>query len=197
MTGDTIPVTLGHEFSGIIKEIGPGVTGFEVDQPCVVQPTIFCGHCSACQEGDQNICQNGGFIGLSGAGGGLSEAVCVNATHIFPLPKGISLDTGALVEPLAVAWHAVSAGPEINSNSVVLVIGCGPIGMALILCLKAKGVKTIIVAEVASSRRSFAKEFGATHILNPVNEDILATVTELSNGRGADVAFDCAGVPQR
>ncbi|KAI0440748.1 GroES-like protein [Xylaria telfairii] len=195
VTGETIPVTLGHEFSGVIKEIGAGVTGFEIGQACAVQPTLFCGHCAACDGDAENVCHTGGFVGLSGGGGGLSEAVCVNATHVFPLPEGLELDTGALVEPLSVAWHALSAAPEINPDSIVLVIGGGPIGLAAILCLKAKGVKTIIVSEIAASRQNFAKQFGATQVISPINDDVTKVVLSLSNGRGADVTFDCAGVP--
>ncbi|CAH0045076.1 unnamed protein product [Clonostachys solani] len=195
VTGETIPITLGHEFSGVVKEIGEGVEGFTVGQPCAIQPTIFCGKCPACNVGARNICHNGGFIGLSGGGGGLSEAVCVNATHVFPLPHGVSLDTGALVEPLAVAWHAVSAAPEITQDSTVLVIGGGPIGLAAILCLRGKGVKSIIVSEVAAARQRFAKEFGASSVINPVKEDVNKVVLELTGGKGVDVAFDCAGVP--
>ncbi|KAI0532856.1 GroES-like protein [Xylaria digitata] len=195
VTGEAIPITLGHEFSGVIKEIGPGVTGFEIGQACAVQPTLFCGHCAACEGDAENVCHNGGFVGLSGSGGGLSEAVCVNATHVFPLPEGLELETGALVEPLSVAWHAVSAAPEIGPDSIVLIIGGGPIGLALILCLKAKGVKTIIVSEIAASRQNFARQFGATQVVNPVNDDVTKVVQTLTNGSGADVTFDCAGVP--
>ncbi|KAI0908749.1 GroES-like protein [Ustulina deusta] len=195
ITGEAIPITLGHEFSGVIKEIGPGVTGFEIGQACAVQPTIFCGHCTACESGAENVCDVAGFVGLSGGGGGLSQAVCVNATHVFPLPEGLELETGALVEPLSVAWHALSAAPEISPNSIILIIGGGPIGLAMILCLKAKGVETIIVSEIAASRQNFAKQFGATHVVNPVDEDVVKVALTVSNGRGADVAFDCAGVP--
>lgn len=195
VTGETIPVTLGHEFSGVIKEIGPGVTGFTVGQACAVQPTVFCGHCAACESGAQNACHTGGFVGLSGGGGGLSEAVCVRATHVFPLPENLTLEMGALVEPLSVSWHAITAAPEINSDSVTVVLGGGPIGLAAILCLKAKGVKTIIVSEVATSRQKFATEFGATKVVNPLKEDLKKVALELSDGRGADVVFDCAGVP--
>ncbi|KAI0487269.1 GroES-like protein [Xylaria cf. heliscus] len=195
VTGETIPVTLGHEFSGVIKEIGPGVAGFRIGQACAVQPTLFCGHCAACEGGAENVCPDGGFVGLSGGGGGLSEAVCVNATHVFPLPEGLGLETGALVEPLSVAWHALSAAPEINPDSVVLIIGGGPIGLAMILCLKAKGVKTIVVSEIAASRQNFARQFGATQVVSPINHDITKVVLGVSDGRGADVAFDCAGVP--
>lgn len=195
VTGETIPVTLGHEFSGIITEIGSDVKGFEIGQPCTVQPTIFCGHCVACAAHAENVCHDGGFVGLSGGGGGLSEAVCVSATHVFPLPQNLTLEMGALVEPIAVSWHAVSAAPGIGEDTVALVLGGGPIGLAAILCLKAKGVKNIIVSEVATSRQNFARQFGASSIVNPATEDVKQLILDATNGKGADVVFDCAGVP--
>ncbi|KAF4420086.1 hypothetical protein F53441_14398 [Fusarium austroafricanum] len=195
LTSESIPVTLGHEFSGIISEVGPDVTGFEVGQPCVVQPTLLCGHCAACHSHAENVCHTGGFVGLSGGGGGLSESVCANATHVFKLPENVPLELGALVEPLSVAWHAMSAAPEINPSSKVTILGGGPIGLAMILCLKAKGVSEIIVSEVAASRQNFAKEFGATRVVNPIKEDLKEVILGLTNGFGADVTFDCAGVP--
>ncbi|KAJ4256166.1 hypothetical protein NW762_009243 [Fusarium torreyae] len=195
ITKESIPVTLGHEFSGVISEVGPGVKGFEVGQPCAVQPTVFCGHCAACNSHAEHVCHTGGFVGLSGGGGGLSEAVCVRATHVFPLPQNLSLEIGALVEPLSVAWHAMSAAPEISSNSKVVIEGGGPIGLAMILCLRAKGVSEIIVSEVATSRQNFAKQFGATRVVNPIKEDLNDVVLGLTDGMGADVVFDCAGVP--
>lgn len=127
----------------------------------------------------------------------MSEAVCVSASHVFPLPDNVPLDVGALIEPLSVSWHAVSAAPPVDSGSVVVIIGGGPIGLATILCLKAKGVQEILVSEVASSRRNFATQFGASQAINPIETDVNKAVLELSNGQGADVVFDCAGVPAR
>jgi threonine dehydrogenase-like Zn-dependent dehydrogenase len=102
-----------------------------VGQQCVVQPTIVCGTCHACLAGVENICYNGGFIELSGGDGGLSESVVVPEKTIIPLPSDIPLDAGALVEPLSVAWHAVSAAPLI-SDFVVLILGAGPVGLAVV-----------------------------------------------------------------
>ncbi|OSS44697.1 hypothetical protein B5807_10651 [Epicoccum nigrum] len=193
-TNDSIPITLGHEFSGVITELGPDVKGFTVGQQCVVQPTIACGTCHACIAGCENVCYNGGFIGLSGGGGGLSEHVVVPQKAIIPLPSNIPLDVGALVEPLSVAWHAVSAAP-LDTSSSALILGGGPIGLAVVQCLKAKGVRQIIMSEVSSSRQRFAREFGAHHVLDPKTYDVVKMSRELAGNGGPDVVFDCAGVP--
>jgi len=140
------------------------------------------------------VCYNGGFIGLSGGGGGLSENVVVQEKAIIALPSNIPLDVGALVEPLSVAWHAVSAAP-IEPDTVALILGGGPIGLAVVQCLKAKGVKKIIMSEVSSSRQRFAREFGAHHVLDPKTYDTVKVSRELSGSGGPDVVFDCAGVP--
>ncbi|KAJ4990835.1 hypothetical protein SVAN01_03624 [Stagonosporopsis vannaccii] len=193
-TNDTIPITLGHEFSGVVTELGPDVSGFEIGQHCVVQPTIACGDCHACVAGVENVCYNGGFIGLSGGGGGLSEDVVVPEKAIIALPPGIPLDVAALVEPLSVAHHAVSAAP-ITPDAAALVLGGGPIGLAVIQCLRARGVHKILVSEVSSSRQRFARAFGATHVLDPKTYDVVKMARELSGQGGPDVVFDCAGVP--
>lgn len=195
VTKDTIPITFGHEFSGVIKELGEGVMGFEIGQKVVVQPTIYCATCSVCLSGIENACPNGGFIGLSGGGGGLSDAVVVPSRAVLALPDNVPLDIGALVEPLAVAWHAVeAAGAALTTDSTVLVLGGGPIGLAVVQCLSARKTKKIIVSEVATQRQRFAKEFGAHHVLDPKTYDLVALSRQLSGGDGPNVVFDCAGV---
>lgn len=194
MTGETIPITFGHEFSGTILEVGSGVTGFKPGQHVAIQPTIYDGTCSACHRGLENICYNGGFVGLSGWGGGLSDAVTVPANYVLPLPENVPLDIGALVEPLSVGWHAVSQSP-LKPDSKILVLGGGPIGISCILALRARGCGEIIVSELSSSRQKFAKHFGATHIIDPTKEsNFVKKVQELTDGEGVDIVFDCAGV---
>jgi threonine dehydrogenase-like Zn-dependent dehydrogenase len=140
------------------------------------------------------VCFNGGFIGLSGGGGGLSESVVVPEAAVLSLPDNVPLDVGALVEPLSVAWHAISAAP-LAPDSIVLVLGGGPIGLAIVQCLVAKGVRKIILSEMSGARQRFAREFGAHHVLCPKTYDIVKMSKALSNGSGPDVVFDCAGVP--
>lgn len=193
-TKESIPITLGHEFSGVITELGSTVSSFAVGDRVVVQPTISCGTCAACTAGVENVCYNGGFIGLSGGGGGLSDSVVVPEGAVLRLPDNVPLDIGALVEPLSVAWHAISAA-ELKTDSVVLILGGGPIGLAIVQCLHSLGTKKIIMSEVSASRQRFAREFGAHHILDPKTYDIVALSKELSGSDGPDIVFDCAGVP--
>ncbi|OJD38951.1 sorbitol dehydrogenase [Diplodia corticola] len=205
LTKDAIPITLGHEFSGVIREIGAAVppaheaggrTTFRVGQKVVVQPTVYCGACGACRNGVENACHSGGFVGLSGGGGGLSDAVVVPNGAVLPLPDGVPLDVGALVEPLSVAWHATeAAGGNLTEDSTALVLGGGPIGLAVVQCLAAKNVKKIIMSEIAAQRQKFAREFGAHHVLDPKTYDLATISRQLSGGDGPDVVFDCAGVP--
>ncbi|KAG0647485.1 putative diacetyl reductase [Hyphodiscus hymeniophilus] len=194
VTKETLPVTFGHEFSGTVIEVGEGVTGFEIGQKASIQPTIYDGTCPACHRGLENICYNGGFVGLSGWGGGLSDAVTVPANYVLPLPDNVPLDIGALVEPLSVGWHAVSQSP-LKKDSNVLILGGGPIGISVILALRARGCGYIIVSELSSSRQRFARHFGASHIIDPTKEtDFVKQIRSLAGGEGVDIVFDCAGV---
>ncbi|EXJ79145.1 hypothetical protein A1O3_08646 [Capronia epimyces CBS 606.96] len=192
-----MPVTIGHEFSGEIVEIGSKVnntSGLKVGDRVAVQPTVCCFGCGPCKEGYINCCDSAGFVGLSGGGGGMSDYVCVDSQFVYKLPDHIPLDVGALVEPLAVAWHAVNQYP-VKEGDTALVMGAGPIGLGVIQCLKARGAKTIIVVELAKERQNFAKQFGATHILDPRYEDVVKRCKELCDGQGPHVALDAAGVP--
>ena len=193
VTRETIPVTFGHEFSGTVIEVGKGVTNFRPGQHVSIQPTIYDGTCGACKRNLENVCYNGGFVGLSGWGGGLSDAVTVPASYVLPLPVTIPLDVAALVEPLAVGWHAVSQSP-LEKHSNILILGGGPIGIAFIQALRARGCGQIMVSELSASRQKFAKQFGADHVLDPREVDIVAKAQELTGGEGVDIVFDCAGV---
>lgn len=193
ITGETLPLTLGHEFSGIVEDVGEGVTHVKKGDRVCVQPTIYDGDCRSCVRGLVNCCDNNGFVGLSGWGGGLCESTVVPHTAVKKLPDNVSLEVGALVEPLSVGWHSVAMSPYQPGDSA-LILGGGPIGLAVIQALKGRGCENIIVSEVSSKRRDFATQFGAHHVVDPVNEDVVKRVLELTNGNGADVAYDAAGV---
>lgn len=108
------PITMGHEFSGAISEIGADVTGLSEGDPVAVNPLLYCGECRQCARGDYHVCDSVGFIGLSGGGGGFAENIVVDAEKAVPLRDDLPLEYGALVEPLSVGLHAVrrsGAGP--------------------------------------------------------------------------------------
>lgn len=111
MTGESPPIILGHEFSGVVEKIGSGVTRFKPGDRVAVQPTIYDGDCRACCRGLTNSCDSFGFIGLSGWGGGMSEYTCAPEQYCKKLPDDFPLDLGALVEPLAVGWHVSDKDP--------------------------------------------------------------------------------------
>ncbi|EEH45868.2 uncharacterized protein PADG_02018 [Paracoccidioides brasiliensis Pb18] len=139
ITGEMLPVTLGHEFSGRVVR-APPTSSLVPGQPVAIDPRFFCSSCPACKETATNCCRHVGSLGLSGGGGGLSEMVSVHPAMLHPLPEGTDLAAAALIEPLAVAWRAVKRRP---------------IGVATVFVLKAEGCDMILVSEKAARRREF------------------------------------------
>ncbi|KAK8023650.1 hypothetical protein PG993_011716 [Apiospora rasikravindrae] len=199
LTGEVWPITLGHEFSGDVVAVGSDVArdpdGVKVGDRVACQPTICCSKCPSCRQGAVNCCDSLGFIGLMGGGGGLSDFICVDAEFAHKLPDSIPYEIGALVEPLSVAWHAVEQA-AVQPGDDVLVMGAGPIGLAVIQCLRAQQFGgQIIVVELSSKRKEFARQCGATTVLDPQEEDVVSRCKSLcGGGQGPAVALECAGV---
>ncbi|AHY45873.1 Threonine dehydrogenase and related Zn-dependent dehydrogenase [Rubrobacter radiotolerans] len=192
ITHETLPLTLGHEFAGEIEEVGEG-SRFSVGEKVAINPVYFCGECTECLRGDHNLCKKLGFYGLMGGGGGMSEHAVVPEYMINPLPEGLTTEQGALVEPIAVGLRAVRRS-GLKAGDSAVVFGAGPIGAVTVQCLKALGAGTIIVCEVAEARKKKALEIGADHVVDPSKEDAVAGILDLTDGDGADVSFDCAGI---
>ncbi|KUI64287.1 putative diacetyl reductase [(R)-acetoin forming] 2 [Cytospora mali] len=193
LTKESLPLTIGHEFSGVVEEVGEGVTHVKKGDRVCIQPTLWDGSCLSCKRGLVNCCDKNGFLGLSGWGGGMSEHTNAPSEAVKLLPDNVSLEVGALVEPLSVGWHAVNISPYREGDSA-LVLGGGPIGLAVIQALISRGCKNIIVSEVAKRRREFAISFGAHHVVDPTVSDLVTEVKKMTENKGADVGFDCAGV---
>ncbi|HEY8343218.1 MAG TPA: 2,3-butanediol dehydrogenase [Calditerricola sp.] len=193
LSNDKAPVILGHEFSGRVVEVGEGVTKVKVGDPVVVEPILRCGKCPACLKGKYNLCEQLGFHGLSGGGGGFSEYTVVDEYMVHKMPEGLSFEQGALVEPAAVALHAVRSS-KLKPGDKAAVFGTGPIGLLVIEALKAAGAAEIYAVEVSKERLQKAKELGATAVINPKEEDPVQKLLELTDG-GVDVAFEVTGVP--
>jgi (R,R)-butanediol dehydrogenase / meso-butanediol dehydrogenase / diacetyl reductase len=192
LSGETLPVVLGHEFSGTAEEVGDDVTDVKVGDAVVVEPLMVDDDCPACRSGRYNLCKNLGFIGISGRGGGLSEHVVVEKRWVHPVGD-LPLDQAAMIEPLAVSLHGVRLSGA-REGDIAVVGGAGPIGLLTAAVLKAFGVR-VIVSEIASARKEKAVSTGvADMVVDPTSDDVAAIVDRETARAGADVAFDCAGV---
>lgn len=193
LTGAAIPVFLGHEFSGTVLEVGGGVDVGLVGRNVAVRPTYSCGECASCRLGLRNICRKLAFHGLSGPGGGLSELTALPAEMVHVLPDSVSLELGALVEPMAVGHHAVERVP-LDLGELAVVFGAGPIGIGLWFALRARGHDRILVTETSPERRAAIEALGADCVIDPRATDLADAVADLTDGVGARVVFDAAGV---
>ena len=194
ISGESAPITLGHEFSGVISEVGEGVTDLTVGQHVVVEPYIIDSSVDTGPEStDYHLSENMNFIGLGGRGGGLSENVVVERRWVHPISNEVPLDAAALIEPLSVAHHAVTRSGA-RAGQWALIGGAGPIGLLTAAVLKAEGVN-VVMSEISSLRRQKALDSGVADVaLNPAEVDVVAEVKALTGGRGADVAFEATSV---
>ena len=193
LTGARPPQVLGHEFSGTVSELGEGVESVNVGDPVAVWPIYHCDSCPACEKGLYNTCRQIGFHGLTSNGGGMAEYTIVAAESVYVLPGNVDLRMGALVEPMAVAWHAVERS-GVRAGQSAFIAGAGPIGIGVWFALRARGVEAIIVSEPSDERRTALAGLGADALVDPAGEDVNAAVETYTRGRGVDVAFDAAGV---
>jgi (R,R)-butanediol dehydrogenase/meso-butanediol dehydrogenase/diacetyl reductase len=183
---------MGHEFAGVVSAVGSGVTNVSEGDRVAVEPYLVCGQCSACAAGRYNICRKLGFVGLAGQQGGFAEKCVVDARWAHPLGD-LSTDVGALVEPLAVGYHAVRLS-GLRSGGTAAVFGAGPIGLVTAAALKAVGAGQVISVEPAAARKEKASVAGADVVLDPTETDVPDAIRDLTGGAGADVAFECAGI---
>lgn len=191
---EKMPIVFGHEFGGVVTEVGAGVTRARVGDLVAVRPSLYDGTCDACAAGHTNVCRYWGWLGIH-ASGGLAERAVVEDKTVFRLPPGTKPEISALVEPLAVGWHATRLVRGLTPDSTVLILGGGPIGCAVYFALRAQGLTRIVVSEVSEARRSMLAALGAEHVVSPADTDVGAAVRELSGPDGAHAAFDCAGLP--
>ncbi len=191
LTHQELPLTLGHEFSGTITAVGAGVTGWREGDRVAVEPIYKCGHCGPCAAGNYNVCQQIGFHGLM-SDGGMAEYTVVPTNMLHRLPDNVSLELGALVEPMSVAYHAATLG-DVKPGDTAMVFGAGPIGIGLWFALRGKGLQEIFVVEPSPTRRAAIEALGAV-TLDPTATDVPGFIADHTYGAGADAVFDAAGV---
>jgi threonine dehydrogenase-like Zn-dependent dehydrogenase len=191
------PIIMGHEAAGVIAGVGNGVTGWAAGDRVTFDSTIYCGHCEFCRRGLINLCDNRRVLGVScedyRQNGAFAEFVAVPQHILYRLPDGLAFEHAALVEPFAIALHAIRRAPP-ELNDTVVVVGAGMIGLALVQALSQAGCGRLIVVDVAGDRLAFATKCGATSIINSSTGDALAAILDLTHGIGADLAFEAVGV---
>lgn len=186
------PFVLGHEPGGTVVEVGKNVKHLKVGDRVALEPGKTCGHCEFCKTGRYNLCPDVVFFATPPVDGVFQEYVAHEADLCFKLPDNVSTLEGALIEPLAVGFHAAIQG-EAHLGQRAVVMGAGCIGLVSMMALKARGVSEVYVVDVMDKRLEKAMELGATGVINGAKEDVVAKVKELTGGRGTDVVIETAG----
>ena len=187
-------LTMGHEFSGDIVELGSDVKGWGVGDKVISKPDS-CGECYYCRRGLINLCEKGIEYGLGiFSPGAYAEYVVVPAGGLYELPEELTYEQGTMVEPLSTPVRAVSLS-EMKLGDTALVLGAGPLGLLTLQCAKLAGARAVYVTETAEKRMELAKKLGADEVLNPDEVNIRSRILEVTENRGPDVVFECVGVP--
>jgi len=186
------PVTLGHEFAGEIVEVGSEVhEDFKPGELVTAEGHIICGHCLQCRTGNGHVCQRTSIIGVD-RNGAFAEYHAMPAGNVMRL-DGIPTEIAAIMDPMGNAFHTVLS-TEV-SGSVVLILGCGPIGCFAVGIARAAGAAAVIGVDVNPKRLELARKMGATRVLHPEKDNVAAAVQELSKGDGADLVCEMSGSP--
>jgi len=185
------PIVLGHEFSGVVEDVGAGVKDFSPGDAVTVMPQLYCGTCPQCASGRYNICRSLKVIGCQ-TQGGAAEYIAVDAGLVKKLPPGMTFEQGAMIEPAAVGVHAAKRAGVQDKNVVVL--GAGTIGNLCAQAAVAQGAKTVIITDLSDYRLKVARDCGIPHAVNTKERDLGAAIDVICGDWGADVFFECVGV---
>lgn len=188
------PVVIGHEFSGVISEIGEGVTGWKIGDRVVSETAYhYCGVCDYCREGFYNLCVERRTLGYW-FNGVFTNYTVVPAGRVHRIPDNVSFTAAAMTEPLACVAHAIYDLTTIKPNDLVLVSGPGAIGLMAMQIAKAFGARVIVSGtNVDTERLEMAKSLGADYTVNVQQESLAERINALSNNYGADVVLECSG----
>jgi threonine dehydrogenase-like Zn-dependent dehydrogenase len=187
-----LPLIAGHEFAGVVDEVGKEVKNFARGEKVTVDPIIWCGTCAACKAGHYPACTSLKLVGID-LDGGFAEYVSVPSNMLFKVPEHISDEHAALVEILSIGFHA-SARAGLDKNDDILIVGTGKVGQSILHAAKTITRGKIIMADILNERLSIASSaFPDIHTVNITSVDPVAFVKEITNGRGVDIAFEAVG----
>jgi len=186
------PFVLGHESGGVVVELGEGVRGLRVGDRVALEPGIGCGHCEFCTTGRYHLCPDVIFFATPPIDGVFQEYVAHPAALCFKIPDNMDTMEAALIEPLAVGFHAANRG-KAHIGQKAIVFGSGCIGLMTMMALGAEGVSHVYVVDIMDNRLAKAKELGAAGVINAKTTDVLQAARELTGGAGFDLAVETAG----
>lgn len=186
------PFVLGHEPGGVVVEVGKDVKHLKVGDKVALEPGKTCGQCEFCKTGRYNLCPDVIFFATPPVDGVFQEYVAHEAGLCFKLPENVSTMEGALIEPLAVGFHAANLG-DAHIGQTAVVFGAGCIGLVSMMALKAKGVSRVYVVDIMPKRLEKALELGADGVINGAERDAVEAVLELTGGAGCDLVVETAG----
>jgi (R,R)-butanediol dehydrogenase / meso-butanediol dehydrogenase / diacetyl reductase len=189
---EDLPQVIGHEFSAVVAEVGPGAGDLRPGDRVAVLPHVFCGTCYYCLRGRQGLCTSLRLTGVTWPWGGLAEQAVVPASQVVRLPDEVSFEQAAVLEPLATVVHGVERS-GLRPGDSVLITGAGPIGQLAMLAAAAAGAGRIFISEPQAARRAVAERNGATEVFDPGSAAVAAEVLERTGGLGADCAIECSG----
>jgi len=187
------PVVLGHEYVGIIADVGTGSHGFETGDFVAVDPNSSCGTCFHCRRGEVHLCERLRALGVD-IDGGMAEFCIVPASQLYRLPKTMTPETAAIIEPLSCAVHGIDRA-RIRPGDTVVILGGGSVGLLLLQLAKVSGASRVSVVEPVEWKRTLAARIGADDVVDPGRGALLEYVMDIT-GVGADVVIECAGKPE-
>lgn len=187
------PFVLGHEPGGVVVEVGKNVKHLKIGDRVALEPGKTCGHCEYCKEGKYNLCPDVVFFATPPVDGVFQEYVAHEAALCFKLPDNVDTMEGALIEPLAVGFHAANQGGA-HAGQTAVVFGAGCIGLVSMMALKAEGVSNVYVVDIMQKRLDKALELGATGVINSMDKNVQDEISRLTEGKGVDLVIETAGM---
>lgn len=180
----------GHEFAGVVTEVGNKVRSLKVGDWVVHEPISYCGKCYACRRGEPNVCKNLHVTGCN-MSGGLEEYFVADEKQWHKIPDSITWDEAAVIEPYTIAGHAC-ARAEVSPGDWVMIYGAGPIGLAIADIARNQGAN-VAISEVSDGRIEIAKKIGIPYVVDSKTENFKEKIMELTDGEGPNIVFECAG----